>query len=252
MGAYNDDVLFIHIPKTGGWSVKNWMIANLPGVLCPDPNNKEKTEKSKLPIGHIPLSDIARLTGRDLDSWQKIIGIIRNPYDQQVSQWNFWRDRYARGQRHVHDVFAAQFPSVHGWLEDKGNTGLADFHLWYEERFHNSDPWRRRPPGPERNYENFGGYYLYWLTVDGAIPKNVEIVKMEEMNEKLPELLQPYAKAKISKLKKENVSPRSEGYAEYYSHPDPEKAKAAIERVEQKFQWTFAQGHYPYLRFNHD
>lgn len=247
MGAYNDDVLFIHIPKTGGWSVKHWMIEHLPNVLCPDPEDKAKTEASKLPIGHIPLSDIERFTGRPLDSWQKIIGIIRNPYDQQVSQWAFWRDRYARGQRHVHDICAAQYPSIHKWLDDP----MCDFHLWYEHRFHASEPIVRKTPGPDTDYANFGGYYLYWLAVGGVIPDNVEIIKLEEIDT-LPTVVEPYTLRKdMAPLGVENTSPRGR-YQEYYSHPDREVADHALERVHQKFRWTFEQGHYKKIAFATD
>jgi hypothetical protein len=92
VGCYNDDVLFVHIPKCGGTAVKAYMAENLPGVKWPRPatwfmardGRLEVTEADRkaahqstldasLPIGHVPLRDIPRFTGRPLDSWYKII-----------------------------------------------------------------------------------------------------------------------------------------------------------------------------------
>lgn len=247
MGAYNDEVLFIHIPKTAGQSVKEWMEANLPDVKWPRPKeyfggdeeqSRKTIEESGLPIGHIPLRDIERFTGRAPDTWQKIIGVVRNPYEQQVSQWSFWRDRYARGQRHVHDICAAQYPSIHGWLEDPG----CDFHLWYEQRFASDQPIVKKYPGPDTDYANFGGYYLYWLAVDDAIPPNVEILRSEDLNVTLPASLG--VDADLGRI---NTSPHHANFAEYFSHPNPAKVHRALERIEQKFKWTFESNLYQKL-----
>ncbi len=44
MGCYNNEVLFIHIPKCAGWTIKQYMREHLQGVLLPD------DPQSKLPI----------------------------------------------------------------------------------------------------------------------------------------------------------------------------------------------------------
>lgn len=205
MGAYNDDVLFIHIPKTGGTSAKYYMAENLPDVLWPkppevfaedagrdSPNDEderlayEAIAASKLPIGHIPLKDIEEFTGRSPGSFKVIFGIVRNPYAQQVSQWWFWKRRYALGHKHPHDVAAAKYPRIHGWLRDP----MCDFHLWYEQRWHAAEQLARS--SQTEGYGEMGGFYKYWLTIDGVMPPNLKILKAEDLDDTLPAELAPF------------------------------------------------------------
>lgn len=250
MGCYNDDVLFIHIPKCGGTAVKEYMAANMLGVKWPRPATwfatkddrrqitqadhkaaHQSTFESGLPIGHIPLRDISRFTGRPLDSWDKIIVTIRNPYYQQISQWLFWRERYARGENHVHDMHAASHPRFDTWV----GTPNADFHIWYEQRFMESEAVVQKPSSAETNYEGFGGFYRYWLAVDGAIPQNVQIIRMEQMSREIPLALAPYMDGTPPDMYRRNAGPVNESkYLQYITD-----APNTIKIVEAKFRWTF-------------
>ena len=242
MGAYNDDVLFIHIPKTAGISCKQYMEANLPDVLWPKPEDEEAVKASKLPIGHIPLRDIPGLTGRSLDSWERIIAVIRNPYEQQVSQWNFWRDRYARGQRHMHDSAAAAHPSIHTWLDESGTPGV-DFHIWYAHRFHPGENWVEAPRG-DGTYNFWGGYYRFWLfDEDGRKPPNLTVLKAEDMNQTFPAALAPWIAGAPPEMPHANRTAHAD-YTEYYSHPEAERVRKSLAIVEEKFRWTFDEGLY--------
>lgn len=236
MGAYNDDVLFIHIPKTGGWSVKQYMKECLPDLLWPDPSVPGSAEKSKLPIGHVRLADIERFTGRSPDSWKLILAVLRDPYEQQLSQWSFWRDRYARGGRHIHDIVAATYPTLTEWLQDP----RCDFHVWYLQHHGPSGEWRENPEG-ENRYADFGGCYRFWLEVQGKIPKNVVMIDVHDIEKKLPNILGPWEAGPLKpqlKPKRLNTSPHAPETTAYYT---PQAAKL----VEEKFAWTFSEGIYP-------
>ncbi len=237
MGAYNHDVLFIHIPKTGGWSVKQFMKGCLPDLLWPDPSVPGSAEASKLPIGHVRLADIERFTGRSPDSWKLILAVLRDPYEQQLSQWSFWRDRYAQGGRHIHDIVAATYPTLTEWLQDP----RCDFHVWYLQHHGPDGPPQENSEG-ENRYADVGGCYRFWLEVDGTIPDNVTTIDVHEIDDKLRELLKPFVNGKWldpeDKPKRLNTSPHGAHTAAYYT---PRAAKL----VEEKFAWTFSEGLYP-------
>lgn len=235
MGAYNDDVLFIHIPKTGGTSVKRYMKECLPNVLCPDPADEVATAASKLPIGHVRLADIERFTGRSPDSWKLILAVLRDPYEQQLSQWSFWRDRFAKGGRHVHDVVAAAHLDLTAWLEDP----RCDFHVWYLQHIghplvkaQQTTPKEPSPDG-ENRYEDFGGCYRFWLEVDGEFPINLKTVDISTMGEVVPKMLEPYKELHHCFFPTTNPSPHGKDVKAYYT-------PRAARMVEEKFAWAFA------------
>ncbi len=224
MSCYNDDVLFIHIPKCGGWSVKKYMEANLDEVLYADPNDEKKREASMLPLGHIRLADMERFTGRKLESWKLIFAVLRDPYEQQLSQWSFWRDRFARGGRHIHDKVAASYATLTEWLQDR----QCDFHTWYIQQLHD-----------DRAINADSGFYRFWLEVHGEIPDNVITLDMHEIDERLPMLLRAFMQSQDLAAKPErlNTSPHSTKTREYYT-------PTAARIVEEKFKWAFAEGKY--------
>lgn len=240
MGAYNDDVLFIHIPKTGGTAFKHYMAAHLPDVKWPRPDDPQSVEDSKLPIGHIPLRDIPEFTGRPLDSWSRIVGIIRNPYEQQVSQWWFWHRRYAEGDEHPHSVHAAMHPRIHTWLLEPE----CDFHIWYEHRFHPNNPLIRKPPSAVTSYADWGGYYWYWLSVDGALPDNLVILKQEDLQTTGPAALAPFMDGTPPPMPEKNVGGGMD-WVQVFSAGGIDRGNISLAIITQKFRWCLENEYYP-------
>jgi len=216
VSAYNDDVLFIHIPKAGGTSVKRYMLDHLPGVKCFDPKRKESAEETGFPVGHIRLADVQGFTGRPVDSWRLIVAVVRNPYEQQLSQWEFWRGRYARGSRHPFEVTAATYADLTLWLRDPGS----DFTQWYLRQ-----PWS---DGVDNSTDGF----RFWLDVDGQIPPNVQISTKETMGDDIPRLMMP-SNSSPPVVPQLNLGyPRRDAIA-YYT---PEGARI----VEDRYKWAFS------------
>lgn len=234
MGVYSDDLLFIHIPKTGGTSAKAWLWEHLPGARGQwpgdDPAGGADRDDGGLPIGHVPLMDVERFTGRAPDSFQRIVAIIRDPYEQQLSQWMFWRERYAAGQMHPHDIAAARHARIGSWLGDP----MSNFHLWYEQT-HGE---RRRLDFSRPDAADYGGYYRYWLTVDGRIPPNVTVVHMERMADEWPAAVRGFVPDDAPPLPRRNVGSRRPYPTQAYYTPE------AARIVEAKFAWAFSE-HYP-------
>ena len=207
MGCYNDEILFIHIPKCAGWTVKNYMKDNLPGVVMPTDPDPENPMIQAMPMGHIRLQDIEAATGRHPSTWEKIVAVVRNPYERELSQALYWATRALKGHRHIHDKTTWKY--VREWIlrEDVASAALesgkvfqwlpehidftgwildsdTQFHVWYEQ--HVIDPRKTR-----KGYSDFGGFYRYWLELDAVMPDNLHIIKQENIAEELPRVLFP-------------------------------------------------------------
>jgi len=91
------DLLYIHIPKTAGTSVRNVLYKNLPppiidNISCGNPDK------------HLNIKQVQELFPRFLMTWkdiQKVLVIYRNPYAVEVSLYfHFLRDPFdVRGMR---------------------------------------------------------------------------------------------------------------------------------------------------------
>jgi hypothetical protein len=186
------------------------------------------------------LQDIERFTGRSPDSFKLILAVLRNPYEQQISQACFWAGRFLRGDRHVHDIGTWRhvdeervFTKYHRCAkseeafafepDDINLTGFAsdprcDFHVWYEQHFgwqpgqskqEQQARMMSKPAADGRNrYEDWGGFYRYWLTVDGEVPKQVCLVKLETLDT-IRQWLKPFAKGDLPELPQLNASPHN-------------------------------------------
>ena len=236
MGAYNDEFLFIHMPKCAGTSIREWLKRYVPGTI------DFRDPECDLPIGHIPLKDIERWTGRSPVTFKKIVGIVRDPYTHQLSQWLFWRDRRALRGVHPHDRVAGMHPTLPDWLCD----ARCDFHVWYETQMGSSDPnvCLKRAAAMVNRSPLHGGYYKYWLTIDGEVPDNLTVIRMEDLDQVWQSELAAFTPGECPPLPVTNPGPT----------PRPARERAlehytplALEIVNDKFNWTFQQRWYEML-----
>ena len=96
---FNDDLLFLHVPKTGGMSVTRYLLETLPKPLAithpvddPDLHKQEITHLDG--ARHESLAearDMLAALGRDIREFQMVLVGMRNPYDQEVSRYAFLR-----------------------------------------------------------------------------------------------------------------------------------------------------------------
>ena len=235
MTCYNQDLLFIHVPKCAGTAVRQYLMENLPDVKGPD------DLEACLPIGHIRLADIQSFTGRSPESFGTILAVIRNPYDLMLSQWCYWRDRYARGDNKMPAVVAGGCTHLEEYLEDEN----CDYFVKYRRH-------QRWEPGQTREqqaangsihelsgetYQDAGGYFPYWLAVDGVIPGNVLVADIKDINPWIPAHCSLHGGPKdFQHIPQSNTSPHKMTTQDYYT-------PTAARIVEDKFQWAFAH-HY--------
>ena len=170
---YNDDLLFIHIPKCGGCSVTNAARKGLPGFI--EPGVKRKHHKPGVPIGHIRAVDFEHFTGRPLNTFKRIFATTRDPVATEWSKWNFWRMRYFQdgefvSWRHPADQFA--------WdrtFDEFVSSGIDPFNEWYcNEIVEDAKP----------DYNDVGRFN-WWLT------EQVETVRIEDV-EKINKILRSH------------------------------------------------------------
>lgn len=221
MSMFNDEVLYIHIPKAGGTSCREYLKAHLPGAV-------DSLERGgPLPIDSTPLRHVPEYTGRPLDSWQQIVIPVRNPYAQVVSHWAYHRNRYALGGRHVHDRCAALAPTVPAWLME----AHSDFRVWYEIAIRR----RNGSLGKVREHVNRWDFYEYWIANErGEVPSNVILVLCETLSKDFPEVLRPYCGGEMYPMPHARSSPHNGRPLDYLNG-------AALDAIHERFRWTFDQ-----------
>ena len=218
MTAHNDDVMFIHVPKCAGWTVKSWLRDVLPGFTLPG------NAHGHLPAGHTALRDMEQWTGRKPESYRKIIGVIRNPYEREASEWIYRRDGFAKGERNGMYVAAAAHSTLTSFMQDP----LSEWHRLDTE----APGHRRHTKYPDnKTYETYGGFWMYWLAVDGTIPPNVQILRQENLATELAAAVGEFTSGDLPELPRLNATNHDE--AMKYHTP------LSVRLTEQRCEWAF-------------
>ncbi|MGH6877774.1 MAG: sulfotransferase domain-containing protein [Rhizomicrobium sp.] len=236
---FNDRLLFLHVPKTGGTSVTSWLIGNLRGSVTvtepPDrlPASDRISAMARMKFGvrrlrrqlslswrpqvrrlagmrHETLGEasetLARL-GRRLEDFEAIVAVIRNPYDLEVSRFHF----FGRGHLGVKGL-------AHEYAEELALAG--DF-----AAFARKAAYHGRLPGRIED----------WFEIDGRMPANLRILRFENLEADLRRVLAPLC-PDASPLPRLNAS----AHAPYKDYITLEIEKAIYE----KYRWPFDRGFY--------
>ena len=209
--VFNDKVLFIHVPKTGGIAVTRFLIDNTRGdvTISVPPGHPSAGPKVKEIAGtrHERLHEAAALLatlGRKLEDFETIVSIVRNPYDLEVS--------------YFHQKQKAK-PWERGRAKDFATAG--DF-----LEFVRHAPFNSRLPVHIED----------WYEIDGAAPGNLRVLRFENIEQELYAAVSPTIPI-TRKLQKLNVSDRP-SYGEFLN-------PAVEEAIYRKYQWVFDRGFYP-------
>ena len=173
------NVLYVHIPKTGGISTLRYLHAVSGGKgLWP------MTDDWPFPSEHVPVSAVPKFTDRTIDSFDMIVATIRDPWEQQLSHWLHWRDSYARGGRSLPELTAALCHDMTAWLLEP----LSDYRVWWEHcltrtnNLHVNDLTAAAQALPD--------YYRWWLQdEDGQLPDTLRLCPFDNLENAVKELV---------------------------------------------------------------
>jgi len=143
---------------------------------------------------------------------------------------------YARGFIGDQFAHAALHPELCYWLADP----LSDWHVF--DRRPVDGQQMRTVADSLGGYREFGGYYRYWLELDGRIPDNVRLVRFERLDTDFPIALEEVLGYR-GDMTRENVGPKS-GERDVFSYYQRTSLVDPLDVVESKFAWCFEQGLY--------
>lgn len=207
---FTKDLLYLHVPKTGGVSVSKFLLRNLPRPTYHAHPEWEENERYEgvvdIPgIRHETLAHARELLpnfGMGLSDFHLILATIRNPYEIEVSRYSYLRMGY---------------PWDRGPAQELALRG--DFEAFaLESGYHANFP--------------LSSYFF----LDDALPANLRILRFERLESELRDALSVIDVVIEDNLSHEN---RSE-HGHYLSYFTPEAEKA----VYRKYQWVFDRGFY--------
>jgi hypothetical protein len=218
---FSKDLLFLHVPKTGGTSVSQLLLSVLPRpVFYVHPTVfLKRTDPGVVhiaAISHHPLDRaeaIVRQHGFELDRFPAILAVIRNPYELAVSHYAFLRRPTA--------PTAQQSELARLAIE-------RDFSSFVVEAV-------------ARRELNFMGRLHDFYHLRGAVPPNLRIVRFEHLAEGVGEVLRDIGVQHEAELLWLNRSTHDD-YATYYD-------RAAENAVFAKQRWMFDEGFYGRMIF---
>jgi hypothetical protein len=208
-------LLFIHVPKTGGMSVTEYLLRTLPPpIYSTHPDCQEAYEADG--VQHIPglrhesmneAKPLLRKYGFDISEIPLILAGLRNPYSLEVSRYAYLR-------------------MGHPW--DKGvNQELAltaDFTTFARESCDHT-----------AGRTKLEDYFL----LDGAFPSSLQVVRSENLSEEVAAALQKVDITASAEFPWVNRSSHGD-FLRYYT-------REAEEAVYRRYQWIFDQGFYERL-----
>lgn len=214
---FNKQLLFIHVPKTGGMAATKFLLDVLPGpVYYTHPDHDAALEARGIVqirgYRHETIEEASAVVekhGLSISQFQAIIAVIRNPYALEVSRF-------------------AYLQKGHPW--DRGrNQELAlmgDFEKFAIQSRDHGDVDR-----PIQTY----------LLLNNRLSDNLKILRSENLEAELMEVLRSLGLETDRHLPRDNQS----------QHDDPVRyyTRVAEEAVYRRYQWIFDRGYYPRFDF---
>ena len=222
---FSDDVVFIHIPRTGGSSCSHYLLRCLRGPIhnCHAGAAKETARIDRRCIHphtdvnrHCSLRGaerhIRRLTGQSLAEKRLLLAVVRHPFALEYSFYMHLRKPNARKRRM--QVAPEQVRLARG-----------DFRSFVARAGYFREGMRQED------------YFL----LDGDIPANLKLLKFEDLPELVPRAVAPFAREdKIVEFPHRNRSAASE--AGLHQLLDEETR----ELIRRKHSWLFERGYYSF------
>ena len=215
---FNQEVLFIHLGKTGGMSVSDYMRKTLHypvfEVVSEIEYEQLKNKNNRFFIfgnRHANLTEAIEIVikaGLSPEDFKLIFVIVRNPVEIELSHY-----------KHLHKerVIARleKYPEL-----DRGR--LAASRLSFDDF-------------AQTGITHFQGDLASFFTINGKFPKNCKIIRFENLDVEVPDILKPF-QCRIIPFPHKNKSDET--------LDQPSLSWAALQNIRGKYSWIYDQGFY--------
>ncbi len=213
---FNRDVLFIHVPKTGGMAVTECLLEALPKPVFYSHPHAHDPDLAARGVVQIPgrrheTAAMCRETmarhGHDFDALKLIIAVARDPYETEVSRYAYMQNGNA-------------------W-DNGANQELAmegDFEAFARES--------QSHGGGRARIEDY-------FEIDGHIPVALRVLRQENLEAELRAALAGAGIASCPALGRLNATGHGD-WQRYYT-------RGAEEAVHGRYRWLFDRGYYKRL-----
>lgn len=206
-------LLFLHVPKTGGMALTRYLLDILPRPVWyshPNPGATPHEGVTQIEgLRHETLREAFALAARlgiDPERLPLVFGVIRNPYELEVSRFAYLQ------KGHPWDAGPNQALALAGDFTAFA-TGSTD-HGGHERPIHS------------------------YFEIDGRIPANLRILRHESLATDLPRVLREAGIDVPAKAAMPVVNASRHGtWREYYT-------RAAAAKVNERYRWIFDHGYY--------
>ncbi len=239
---FSKDVLFIHVPKTGGMSTSGYLLDILPRPVY-------LTHPAEVWNDDLPWRGIVQIVGRrheslmeardvvarhgfDIHRFPIILATIRNPYDLEVSRYTYLRIGYHWERGAEQDLALSNtFEEYAVMNEERGGSWATS-----ELTIHLPAAYAADDAAPPRYPNELKDFY----TLDGGIPDNLCMIRFENL---VGDLLDALRSVGIDGCANDfpwvNQS-RRDSFLAYYT-------RRAEQAVYRRYRWVFDRGLYPRL-----
>ena len=216
--VFNKDLLFIHLGKTGGISVANYLCRVLKPPVVSVVRHDEYDKLKQ--IGHeimIPWKRHANLIeassflvqkNMQIEDFKVILIVIRNPLDLDYSYY-----KHLRMPKYIPRLLInpANVPRLEAARKD---------YLHFAKQ----------------QFTHFRGELKDYFEIDGKIPANMKIVFFENLATEIQGIVRPYSISNAD-FPHRNNSPEPS--------PRPVLNHEAIESIRRKYNWIYEKNFYP-------
>jgi len=220
--VFNNDLIFIHIGKTGGISCSQYLLKNLHPTVYNCHENAIEATRLLNREGVVALQDTSRhwslkqsldyiqsFNGRQLSDFTRVIAIIRHPVTLEYSFYQHMKKDQ---------------------VQKKRGAASAEIFRYANEGF--------------RSFVRNAGYHTPgmrqddFVRLDGEIPSQVQLLKFEELSVTLPDVVAPFCQQQAC------VEVGHNNRTRYDANVEDELDDETLELIYHKHQFMFDSGLY--------
>src|SRR5262245_2434260 len=164
MILFNKQLLFVHNPKTAGTSLLHYLGERLVGPVYRAGVKEIGTHHPSLSMA---LGYACAITKNRVQDFRRIISVVRDPYDREISMYVYFRDVLNRSPTLAEDLNDSELESA---VSMAGQLEFREYLVWLWKKFGTCDVWQSR---------------CYYRTAEGRIPKSLYVIKMERLEQDL-------------------------------------------------------------------